>query len=205
MPRSPLSRESVRAALDAFDVRTAATPPGARRAAVAVVVLQGADGTPVMPLTVRPSRMRAHPGQFALPGGRVDPGESGADAARRELREELGVVVEPEGVLGRLDDYVTRSGYVISPYVLWSGAMFDSIVPNPAEVAEVLAVTRDEIDVDPRFVEIPESDRPVVQWPLRDSLVHAPTGAVVHQFREVVLRRRPTRVDGYEQPVFAWR
>jgi len=66
-------------------------------------------------------------------------------------------------------------------------------------------VTFDELMVQPRFLTIPESERPVIQLPIVGALVHAPTAAVIYQFAEVVLRDRHTRVDGYEQPVFAWR
>jgi hypothetical protein len=61
------------------------------------------------------------------------------------------------------------------------------------------------IDVEPRFHAIPESDAPVIQLPLFDRFVHAPTGAVLYQFRELALHGRTTRVAHYEQPVFAWR
>jgi hypothetical protein len=117
----------------------------------------------------------------------------------------LGVFADPGDVLGRLDDYVTRSGYVISPYVVWVTAGLEVADPNPAEVAELFVPTLAELDAEPRFISIPESERPVVQWPFRDHLIHAPTGAIVYQFREVVLHSRSTRVDGLEQPVFAWR
>jgi hypothetical protein len=57
----------------------------------------------------------------------------------------------------------------------------------------------------PRFVTIPESDRPVVQIPVGGDLIHAPTGAVLLQFRRVAIEGVPERVHEYEQPVFAWR
>ena len=158
----------------------------------------------MFPVTKRPSQMRAHPGQFALPGGSVDPGESSEQAAVRELSEELGVDVPESKIIGRLDDYVTRSGFVIRPFVMWSGEAIGGLVPNPDEVAQVYAVTSEELDVDSRFVTIEESPNPVIQWPFRTSLIHAPTGAVIYQFREV-LNGRHTRIDKLEQPVFAWR
>jgi hypothetical protein len=88
--------------------------------------------------------------------------------------------------------------------VLWAGAGAD-LVPNPAEVGELHRVPLETIDVEPRFLTIPESDDPVIQLPLFGRFVHAPTGAVLYQFREVVLRGRTTRVAHLEQPVFAWR
>ncbi|GAA0607112.1 CoA pyrophosphatase [Kutzneria viridogrisea] len=180
----------------------AVTDHGLRAAAVAVVLVGDGPAEGVW-LTLRPSRMRAHPGQFALPGGKLDPGEDAVDAALRELHEELGVRAGREQVLGLLDDYPTRSGYVITPVVLRvAEAVLD---PNPAEVAEVFLIPLAELDVPPRLLRIPESDRPVVQLPLVGSLVHAPTAAVLHQFREVALHGRHTRVAHLEQPVFAWR
>ncbi|NMO91956.1 CoA pyrophosphatase [Actinomycetospora sp. TBRC 11914] len=178
-------------------------PP--RRAAVAVVVLDDPDRGPGVLLTRRTSGLRDHPGQFALPGGSVDPGEDVVTASRRELDEELGLAVGPDAVVGLLDDYATRSGFVITPVVMTVAAPLDALAPSPDEVARVYHVTLAELDVEPIYLEIPESDRPVVQLPIVGHRVHAPTAAVMLQFREVALRDRPTRVDGLEQPVFAWR
>lgn len=198
-----LERTSIVSALSEFDSRRMAV--GDMRAAAVAIAIGGEPHRRRMLLTMRPSRLRAHPGQFALPGGGIDPGESAEDACLRELGEELNVHVSPHDILGRLDDYSTRSGYVITPFVVWVGDTLKQVVPNVVEVEIVYEVDASEIDTDPRFVAIPESERPVIQWPFRDSLVHAPTGAVVHQFREVVFHRRHTRVADFEQPVFAWR
>lgn len=178
-------------------------PEGRRPAAVAIVlVIQGDE--PGIWLTTRASGLRVHAGQFALPGGRVDPGEDVVGTALRELREELGVGLTEPDVVGRLDDYPTRSGYVITPVVVWAGR--DRILtPNPAEVARVHWIPLRELGVTPRFIRIPESDRPVIQLPLMGRLVHAPTAAMLYQFCEVVLHGRHTRVGQLEQPVFAWR
>lgn len=179
---------------------------GRRHAAVAVTLVAGDDDAACFLLTRRAPRLSAHAGQWALPGGRVEAGESAIEGALRELAEEVGLVATPAQVLGCLDDYPTRSGYVITPVVVWAGERAE-LVPDPHEVAAVhrvpLAVL-EHPDV-PHLRRIPESDRPVISIAMVETHVHAPTAAIVYQLREVGLHGRPTRVDHFEQPVFAWR
>lgn len=189
--------------LAGFD-RIAANRPDLRQAAVAVVLIEDAEGRPCFLLTMRAATLRAHAGQYALPGGRIDEGESVIDAARRETWEEIGLQLPEDAVLGLLDDFITRSGYVMTPVVMWGGVN-PVMNPSPDEVAILHVVPLADIDIEPRLISIPESDAPVIQLPLFGNYVHAPTAAIVHQFREVVLRDRPTRVAHFEQPVFAWR
>jgi 8-oxo-dGTP pyrophosphatase MutT (NUDIX family) len=198
-------RELVSTRLAAFP-RTVIDVVAHRPAAVAVALCTDANGVDCFLLTRRASRMRNHAGQWALPGGRVDVGETVEEAARRELEEELGISIGAADVLGLLDDYETRSGFVITPVVVWAGDA-PELVPNPAEVARAYVVPVAELDRPdaPRFVSIPESPRLVVQMPLLGHLIHAPTAAVLYQLREVILRDRHTRVADLEQPVFAWR
>lgn len=166
----------------------------------------GTAGGPAVLLTRRAATLRSHGGQWALPGGRVDDGEDGFAAAVREAREEIGLTLDRGDLLGVLDDYRTRSGYVITPFVFWGGADPD-LAPDPAEVRSVHRISFAELTRpdSPRFVTIPESDRPVVQLPVGGDLIHAPTGAVVVQFRWVAIDGRADRVAHFEQPVFAWR
>jgi 8-oxo-dGTP pyrophosphatase MutT (NUDIX family) len=198
-------RTAIEANLTAFDRAPAPDGHGLRHAAVAIVLVAPREGAPVFLLTRRATALRAHPGQWALPGGRLDPGESPVDAGRRELREELALDVGDDAVLGLLDDYCTRSGFAITPVVLWGGDEVE-LHPDAAEVAQVHRIPLAELERadSPRFVDIPESDRPVVQVAIYDHLIHAPTAAVLYQFREVALEGRPTRVAHLEQPVWAW-
>lgn len=168
--------------------------------------IHGVAGGAAFLLCRRAAKMRRHAGQWALPGGRIDAGESVEAAALREVEEELGLTIPAYDVLGRLDDYATRSGFVITPVVVWGGADVE-LTPDPLEVAAVLQIGLAELcrADSPRFVSIPESDRPVVQLPIGRDLIHAPTGAVLLQFRWVAIDGRAgARVNEFEQPVFAW-
>lgn len=203
----PSLRARLAAHLAAFEIAPRLPDPALKRAAVALAVLTGDTGDEAaVILTRRASKMRAHAGQWALPGGRLDPGETPVEAALRELEEEIGLTVAPGDVLGVLDDYPTRSGYLISPVVVWAPADAP-LVPNAAEVASVHRIPLSELDRpdSPEFVPIPESDRPVLRMPIFDTHINAPTAAMLYQFREVAMHGRAVRVDMYEQPVFAWR
>jgi mutator protein MutT len=205
--------------LDGFAVR-ALDQAGHRPAAVAVVVTEAGFGAdlPGLPqhdqwsdaaallLTRRAAGMRRHAGQWALPGGRVDDGETPEQAALRELAEEVGLVLPPSAVLGRLDDYATRSGYRVTPVVVWAGAARD-VSPNPTEVAGVHRLPTSELlRADAPIVDdAPHGGPPVLRMPVGSSWIAAPTAAFLYQFREVGLLGRPTRVAHFDQPAFAWR
>jgi 8-oxo-dGTP pyrophosphatase MutT (NUDIX family) len=197
-----IDRDTVVARVAGFP-RVAADRPDLKQAAVAVcITVRG--GQPCLLITRRAPSLRAHAGQWALPGGRVEPGETPADGALRELAEEVGLELGPGAVLGLLDDYVTRSGYVMTPVVCWAGPT-DRLTGSEAEVASVHQVPLADFDVEPRLVSIPESSAPVIQLPLLGGYLHAPTAAIVHQFCRIACRGELHRVAHYEQPVFAWR
>ena len=199
---SPIDRDGVAARVSAFS-RSAVDRPDLKHAAVAVCLVE-CDGVPSLLITRRAARMRSHAGQWALPGGRLDPGETPVESALRELEEEVGLTLPPSSVLGLLDDYVTRSGYVMTPVVCWAGDVRE-LSPHEAEVASTHLVPVADLDVEPRLIRIPESDQPVIQLPLEGGFVHAPTAAVLYQFCQVACRGLDTRVAHLEAPVFAWR
>jgi 8-oxo-dGTP pyrophosphatase MutT (NUDIX family) len=178
---------------------------GLKRAAVAIVLVQADAGGTALLLTLRASGLRAHSNQWALPGGRCDEGETPAAAALRELHEELGLELKPGDLLGQLDDYPTRSGYLITPVVAWA-ADSAKLAPNPAEVRSVHRIALNDIEQDDAFdfTAIPESERRVIRFRHAGQFIHAPTAALIYQFREV-LAGRDTRVAELEQPVFAWK
>ncbi len=200
-------RARVTANLARFE-RVPALDPALTRAAVAATLVGDSRGRACFLITRRSSRLRDHPGQWALPGGRIDQGESPEDAALRELDEEIGLRLPSREILGRLDDFVTRSGFAITPVVCWGGEsrLFE---PNPDEVEAVYTVPMDDLDHPriPTLRTIPESDRPVLSLPIPmlGTSIHAPTAAVLFQLREVAIHGRDTRVAHYEQPVFAWK
>jgi len=214
-----LDEPTLRKRLQRFDVRAMAAA-GRRHAAVAVAVTEAGHGAAVegMPqhgdwsrasallLTRRAAELRAHAGQWAMPGGRIDDGETPEQAALRELHEEVGLVLDAEVVLGRLDDYATRSGYVITPVVLWAGAARD-VVPSAAEVASIHRIPVHELlrDDAPLLNHVKGAEHPVLRMPIGQRWIAAPTAAFLYQFREWCVFERPTRVAHFDQPAFAWK
>lgn len=177
-----------------------------KHAAVAITVAPS-DGVANFLLTRRAPRLNAHAGQWALPGGRLDEGENVIDAALRELEEEISLVAQASDVLGVLDAYPTRSGYLVTPVVIWAEDT-SAMVPNPGEVASIHPFPLSELTRpdSPIFMTIPESERPVIRLLLgKEDHIHAPTAALLYQFAEVGLHGRMTRVHEMEQPVWAWK
>jgi len=207
LPFDDATRRKIQSCCADF-VRLDAAAPTAPLKRAAVVIALAPDheaGATALLLTLRAAGLRSHGGQWALPGGRCDAGETPVEAALRELAEELGLSLAPETVLGLLDDYPTRSGYLITPVIVWA-ANGRTLRPNPDEVASVHRIGLDAIMADDAFdfTAIPESRRRVIRFHAREGLIHAPTAALIYQFREV-LAGRGTRVNELEQPVFAWK
>ena len=108
-------------------------------------------------------------------------------------------------MLGILDDYVTRSGYVMTPVVVWGGAPPGALAGAASEVTQVYEIPLADLDVEPELLSIPETDAPVIRLPLFDRFVHAPTAAIIYQFCQVALHGKPQRVAHFEAPIFLWK
>jgi 8-oxo-dGTP pyrophosphatase MutT (NUDIX family) len=205
--------------LSRFSVRHLDVDAGTR-AAVAVVVVDAAadtegvdlaahDGdvsTAALVLTRRAPNLANHAGQWAFPGGRVEAGETPEAAALRELSEEVDLHLPADCVIGRLDDFATRSGFVITPVVIWGGSGI-CLTANPDEVASIHRIPVSEFLRSDAPVLEPTSagDAPVLLMPVGNDFIAAPTAAVIFQFREVGLLGVATRVAHFDQPFFAWR
>jgi mutator protein MutT len=218
MQRDETLRTRIRERLQAFEVQRLGDASH-RQAAVAIAVCDegyGADlsGLPnhadwseaaALILTRRAGQMRNHAGQWALPGGRLDAGETPEQAALRELSEEVGLELDASSVLGRLDDFVTRSGYVMTPVVVWADAA-RTLVANPDEVATIHRIPVEVFMRDDALLldRLEGSEHPVLRLQVGSQWIAAPTAALIYQFREVCIAGRVTRVSHFEQPRFAW-
>ena len=169
-------------------------------AAVAIVVMD-CDGVPSVPIFQRSSNMSRHAGQMALPGGRLHEGESTEECAIRELHEELGLRVRSDDVVGLLDDFDTRSGFTITPVVIWTDAQTAGLQPSKFEVAELFVIAIPELRA------AVSRAGPGQAFSLRFERVQvfAPTAAILYQFSEVALDGREARVTDFYQPPFTHR
>lgn len=220
MQRDYYFKSLIQENLQRFAIQHDSSQQAHRAAAVAVVIADEGEGAalPDFPrhstwsteaallLTRRSGKLRHHAGQWALPGGRIDAGETPEEAALRELHEEIHLELDSSAVLGRLDDFVTRSGFAITPVIIWAGAARD-IMPNPDEVASIHRIPVAEFmrSDAPLLDHVKESEHPVLRMPVGQQWIAAPTAAVLYQFREVCVAGRDTRVAHFEQPKFAWK
>jgi 8-oxo-dGTP pyrophosphatase MutT (NUDIX family) len=110
-----------------------------REAAVLVPLVDRPEGMSVL-LTLRNSSLPHHAGQISFPGGRIEATDtSAADTALRETEEEIGLPRESIEVVGRLDDYITGTGFLVAPIVGLIHPPY-TLAPDPSEVEAVFEV-----------------------------------------------------------------
>lgn len=210
-------RTLARARLSVFPRIAVPDTGGLRRAAVVLCVVE--TGGSLAVLIIKRAYRGRNAGQWALPGGRVEPGETTQQAALRELHEELGLTISPGDVLGTLDDFPAASGFAITPLVATLSDI-TRLRPSPDEVHSVHRAGFDRLAAEdaPHWV-VRDSARMHATTPgidaapgepgllqMRlgpDMTIHAPTGAMLWQFREVVLLGsdpKAARVADFAQP-----
>ena len=169
--------------------------------------VEGTAGGPAVLLTRRAARLNAHAGQWAIPGGRIDHGESPLQGALRELDEELGLRLgarRPAGPPRRLPDPLGLRDQPVR-VLGWcrSGARAR---PRPRSTRSTASPSGSCAGpIRPASSRSPRATAPSSSSRSARDLIHAPTGAVLYQFRRVALEGVCERVDELEQPLFAWR
>ena len=213
-------RQNINQQLSDFEAQELTLPEGGVPAAVALIVTDLGNGAKLsgMPhydnwmedaalvLTRRSSKLKKHAGQWAFPGGRIDGAETPEETAIRETHEEIGLSLPESALIGRLDDFVTRSGFLITPVLFWAGPQ-DSFEINPYEVESIHRIPIGEFlrEDAPMLDDTEGEGAPVLRMPVGDDWIAAPTAAIIYQFREVCILGRPTRVAHFDQPKFAWK
>jgi mutator protein MutT len=109
-----------------------------RRAAVLIPLVRSGGGWSIL-FTRRAENLPAHGGQIAFPGGTMEAGETLADAAVREAEEEVGIPQRHVELIGRLDDLVTHSGFLVAPFAAVIHEPVSYVIQE-AEVVEVFEV-----------------------------------------------------------------
>ena len=151
-------------------------------AAVLVPIILRDD--PALLLTKRTSHLKKHAGQVSFPGGRIDPGDDNPTAAAlREAQEEIALDPARVEIIGRMDDYITGTGYIITPVIglLPPGLRFD---PSPDEVESVFEFPFSVL-LDP---EAPRRQKQHVRgrwreywvWPHPEHFIWGATAAIMH-------------------------
>ncbi len=161
-------------------------PPPHRHAAVLVPVVARAGGL-FLVLTQRAAHLRDHSGQIALPGGKIEPGETPHDAALREAFEEIGLAPEAVRPLGYLDPYLSGTGFLVTPVI----GLVDpeaGLRPNPEEVADVfevpLAFLMEAARYQLRSREWQGRLRYFYALPFGERLIWGVTAGILHNLRE---------------------
>lgn len=136
-------------------------------------------------LTRRSSAMPSHAGQVSFPGGKIEPGDASvAAAALREAREEIGLDPACVELLGRMDDYITGTGFHIAPVVALVPRGV-ALVAAPGEVAELFCLPFSVL-LDPDMPRLRRAQwrgeaRDFYVWPHEDHVIWGATGEILER------------------------
>ena len=151
-------------------------------------VIRGHDAWSIL-FTRRAENLAAHSGQIAFPGGAVETGESLEDAVIREADEEVGIPPRSVELIGRLDDLITNSGFLVAPYCGLVHERVDYVLQQ-SEVAEVFEVPLDallaEEQPEVRFISFRQRRYPAYFYRYRDYEIWGMTGRIVKAFLDLV-------------------
>jgi len=161
--------------------------PQVRRACVLIPIVRSDEGWSLL-FSRRSANLAAHSGQIAFPGGAVEEGESLEDAVKREAEEEVGIPRESVELIGRLDDVITNSGFLVAPF---AGIINERVeyVLQASEVDEVFEVPLDALLVPDmphvRYVTFRNRRYPVYSYPFGTNDIWGLTGRIVKAFLDV--------------------
>lgn len=162
--------------------------PDLRRACV-VIPLMHRDGRWVVIFQRRSEGLRVHKGQIAFPGGGAEEGESLEEAAVRETEEEIGVRREHVRLVGRLDDVITRTGFIVAPFVGVLDFSYDYAFAED-EVVEVFEVPvdalLDEQNPEVRYLDYRGEKFPVYFYHYDGREIWGLTGRILKAFLDLV-------------------
>jgi 8-oxo-dGTP pyrophosphatase MutT (NUDIX family) len=161
--------------------------PQIRRACVLIPLIPTADGWSIL-FSRRSENLAAHSGQIAFPGGTVEEGESLEEAAKREAEEEVGIPPSSVELIGRLDDVVTNSGFLVAPF---AGVVSERVayVLQESEVVDVFEVPLDLLLVpqlpEVRYVPFRNRQFPAYFYPYGENEIWGLTGRILKAFLDV--------------------
>ena len=163
--------------------------PEHRRACVLVPLIRDVAGNWSILFSKRSDQLQAHSGQIAFPGGAVEEGESLEAAAVREAEEEVGIPPRHVQLIGRLDDLITNSGFLVAPFV---GVITEPVeyVLQESEVVEVFEVPIEAL-LDPaqpqvRYVSFRTRNYPAYFYPYDRFEIWGLTGRMLKAFLDLV-------------------
>lgn len=162
--------------------------PQYRRACVLIPLIRDGEGWSLL-FSRRSEQLTAHSGQIAFPGGGADEGEALEQAAMREAEEEVGIGRDQVELIGRLDDVITNSGFLVAPFVGIIRARIDYVLQE-SEVTEVFEVPMEALldasQPQVRYVPFRKREFPAYFYTHENREIWGLTGRILKAFLDLV-------------------